>query len=310
MNITSFADILHPLTPEEFFRDYHGKKPVHIPGAPDKLASLIDRETLSDLLEQKDIWTGILLKLVLDTQILPAEEYCRPAMDREGRDAMLADMDMVSTWLQRGASMICNAVDSLTPGLRAAANALEHGLCARALANLYYSQRSRQAYATHFDPHDAYALHISGEKTWRIYQRYFEHPIPHPMFQGLGQAFHEQHKGPVSQEVTLTPGDMLYIPAGWYHDATASSDTCIHVTFGMTRAIGLELIQLLFDRAVSDPMFRQSLPSPDTANGKDLSDHIVFLGNRLSEYTKDPDVLEAISSAIRASHYDRRPPRF
>jgi ribosomal protein L16 Arg81 hydroxylase len=29
--IASLADILYPLTPEEFFRDYHGKKPVHIP---------------------------------------------------------------------------------------------------------------------------------------------------------------------------------------------------------------------------------------------------------------------------------------
>src|SRR3954464_9516353 len=97
-SITSFSDIISPMTSEEFFLDYHGKKPVHIPGSPDKLASLIDRETLSGLLAQKDLWTNRLLQLVLDTQILPAEEYCRPALDREGRNTMIADMDRVGIW--------------------------------------------------------------------------------------------------------------------------------------------------------------------------------------------------------------------
>ena len=66
--IASLADILYPLTPEEFFRDYHGKKPVHIPGTPDKLASVMDWPTLSSLLGQSGLWSGKSLQLVLDTR--------------------------------------------------------------------------------------------------------------------------------------------------------------------------------------------------------------------------------------------------
>ncbi len=76
--IASLADILYPLTPEEFFRDYHGKKPVHIPGTPDKLASVMDWQTLSGLLSQSGLWSGKSLQLVLDTKVLDPQDYCRP----------------------------------------------------------------------------------------------------------------------------------------------------------------------------------------------------------------------------------------
>ena len=82
--IASLADILYPLTPEEFFRDYHGKKPVHIPN-PDKLASVMDRQSLSSLLSQSGLWSEIAFRARW-TRVLDPQDYCRPALDREGRE--------------------------------------------------------------------------------------------------------------------------------------------------------------------------------------------------------------------------------
>ncbi len=31
----TFAELIHPVTPEEFFAEYHDKKPLYIPGTPD-----------------------------------------------------------------------------------------------------------------------------------------------------------------------------------------------------------------------------------------------------------------------------------
>ena len=266
--IASLADILYPLTPDEFFRDYHGKKPVHIPGTPDKLASVMDWQTLSGLLSQSGLWSGKSLQLVLDTRVLDPQEYCRPAVDREGREAMMADLEKVGTWLRRGASLVCNDIDSLTPGLKSAANALEQGLGGKTQANLYCSWQAHQAFGSHFDTHDVYALHVTGEKAWRIYQRHFEDPIANPFFKSLGQEFHDKHKGPVSLELTMKPGDVLYLPRGWYHDALASADTSVHIAFGVTSVIGLDLISMLFERAALDPLFRRTVPSPGPEVGQ------------------------------------------
>jgi ribosomal protein L16 Arg81 hydroxylase len=315
--IASLADILYPLTPEEFFRDYHGKKPVHIPGTPDKLASVMDWGMVSSLLSQSGLWSSKSLQLVLDTKILDPQDYCRPAIDREGREAMMADLEKVGTWLRRGASLVCNDIDSLTPGLKAAANALEQGLGGKAQGNLYCSWQAHQAFGSHFDTHDVYALHVTGEKAWRIYQRHFEDPIANPFFKSLGQDFHDKHKGPVSLEVTMKPGDVLYLPRGWYHDALASAQTSVHIAFGLTSVIGLDLISMLFERAVQDPLFRRTVPSPAPESKPEsksepaigdtgaMAEHLAALGARIADYVREPAVLRQFAAFMRNYHYDR-----
>ena len=146
--IASLADILYPLTPEEFFREYHGKKPVHIPGSQRWLPSWTGRRCPACSASPACGVAGKSLQLVLDTRVLDPQEYCRPAVDREGREAMMADLEKVGTWLRRGASLVCNDIDSLTPGLKSTANALEQGLGGRTQANLYCSWQAHQAFVS------------------------------------------------------------------------------------------------------------------------------------------------------------------
>ena len=42
--IETFADILAPVTPDEFFAEYYGKKLLHVPGEPDKFEAVMERE--------------------------------------------------------------------------------------------------------------------------------------------------------------------------------------------------------------------------------------------------------------------------
>lgn len=218
---------------------------------------------------------------------------------------MMVDLDRLGQWLRRGASLVLNDIDRLTPGLNAVARALEEALGAKVQANLYCSWKAHQAFGSHFDTHDVYALHIAGEKTWNLYGRHFEDPIAHPRFKTLGQAFHDAHKGALSQQVTLRPGDVLYIPRGWYHDALASSEATVHIAFGATPAIGLDLISLLFEHSVDDPLFRARVPPPDADGGQALAAHLARLGDRLAEFARSPELVAAFRAFQRSFRYPR-----
>lgn len=77
--LTTLADILAPMTPEAFFQHHHGHTPVHIPGAPDKLAGVLTWTELTALVNQASLWTSATLELVLDTRKLPPRTTAVPA---------------------------------------------------------------------------------------------------------------------------------------------------------------------------------------------------------------------------------------
>ncbi|NKB49320.1 MAG: hypothetical protein GKS02_08135 [Alphaproteobacteria bacterium] len=262
--IETFADLIAPITEGEFFADYHDQKFLHIPAPdPNKFADVMSWDILTNMLNMTSIWSPTSLQVFLDTKAIPAEQYCREATDRNNQPSLQPDAEKVKSWLRRGASLVANDVDTLWSGTAAAANALEIRFGGRSQSNLYCSWNQHQAFDTHFDTHEVFALHVAGEKVWRIYEGRLERPIANDVFKGLDQAYHDEHRGAVAAEVTMRPGDMLYIPRGQYHDALASSDGTIHITYGLTHVIGFDVLTLLYELAMADPQFRGNIPLPD-----------------------------------------------
>lgn len=299
-----FAEVLAPMTPETFFADYYDKQPVHIPGDPAKFARVMNWGVLNRLLDMTAIWGSASLLLVMDGEILPAGAYCVDAQNRDGATVKQPDAGKVMDLLRRGASLVANDIDTLTPELRAIADAMEDGFCGKAQSNLYCSWRQRQAFTSHFDTHDVFALHMEGEKVWRLYQNREPHPIRHARFTSFTKAEQEQRRGPLMQEVRMTPGDLLYIPRGWYHDALAATGGVIHLAFGMTGVIGLDLIGALSDAVVTDEAFRQNFPRPE--QGRDaLAAHIRDLGRRLQEICANDGFVDAFAAYQQGFRYPR-----
>lgn len=300
----NFAALIAPLSEDAFFADYFRQKPLHIRGGDTKLSAVMSWEILSRLLGQTGIWTQRSLELAHELKKLPASAYCRQGTDRDMRDNMLADMDRVMHWMKQGASLVCNDIASLTPELQQVATILEEAIGGKAQANLYCSWQAHPAFGTHFDTHDVFALHVAGQKRWKIYQCPHSDPVTHPVFKSLTPEYHQKNCGPVSMDVTLEPGDVLYIPRGWYHDALAESEGTIHVAFGVTPAIGLDMISHLFERAVHEADFRAAVPRED--NPTALAAHLVKLGERLGELTRDPAFVKNFASFVASYRYHRR----
>jgi len=260
-DIKSFADLIHPISEEEFFSDYYMKNHVHIKAKDkDKLQSIMTWSKLNDLLNMSAFWTQSNLKLFLDTIPISTTDYCEAFAESGSRESLRPDPQKVNYWLSRGASIVANDVDTLSSGLREAADILEGELSGKVQSNLYCSWQQHQAFPVHMDSHDVFALHVEGEKVWRIYEGKIEEPINHPAFNQINTKNAGAMAGELSDEVTLRPGDILYIPRGTFHEALASTEGCIHLSFGVTHVIGYDLLALLLEKALEDPEFRKNMP--------------------------------------------------
>lgn len=299
----SLETILAPLTPEKFLKEYYGRKFVHIPGDPDKFPNVMDFGLFERLLNMSSIWSSTSLEVVLDRARVDPRAYCATAPNRDGQDVLKPDPDKVMDFLRQGASLVANDVDALTAGAAGIANALEAGLNVKTQGNLYYSWKQRQGFASHFDTHDVFAVHLVGEKNWRIYENRVPSPIRHDAY-FVSEEFQEQNRGAVAAEITMKPGDMLYLPRGQYHDALASSEGTIHIAFSATGVIGLDFLGAMSDMVVGSEKFRLNFPRREDGPGA-LKKHIEMLSAEFAKIAKSEDFLNRFQQFQQDFHYKR-----
>jgi hypothetical protein len=305
--IDSLAALLHPVTPERFFAEHYDKAPLHIRGTGAKFAQVLSWRQINRLLDMTHIWTGTSLKLVMDSQTIPPEQFCTRVLGRDGQQVMQPVAALVQGWIAKGASVVMNDVDSLTPGLAGVSTALEEAGLGKAQANVYISWQSHKAFRTHYDTHDVWAVQVEGEKDWNIWEGRAEWPIPHPVFKGQPQAHHDQARGKLRGVVKMQPGDLLYLPRGWYHDALAEAPASVHIAYGVHAPLGMDLMNILVERVLYDAEFRKPLPRQDgSAPAKfALTQRAGLLGQRLQELCKDPKVLQVLAQFMADYRYTR-----
>ncbi len=279
----SLASLIDPVTPEAFLDDVFDKKPLLVPGDAGKFDDVITWDGLNEMLNMTNVWSSHNMRLVLNGDVLPAEEYCVNRMGRDSEKIMRPVFPRMENFLEKGATLNLNFVEMLHPGVASAATSLAMRFAAPFECNVYSSWKGVQAFNPHFDVMDVFVLHIAGEKRWRIYENRFDAPAEAVGYRHttLSDEFNESFRGDVAMEPLLTPGDFLYIPKGYYHDALASSEACMHLTFGLMEQRGEDLIRHIVDQLSDDRLFRLTMPHPDDQAG--FEQRLRDLGTRFGE---------------------------
>jgi hypothetical protein len=303
----TLQDLLAPVTPERFMAEHYDRAPLHIQGGADKFAGVLYWAGINRLLDMTHIWTEASFKLVLDSVTVPPAQYSAKATSRDGAQVLQPVAAKVQDWVARGASVVMNDVDSLTPGLAAVSEALEGAGFGKAQANVYISFQSHKAFHAHYDTHDVWAVQVEGEKTWNIWEGRAEWPIAHTLFRGQKQEVHERAKGALRAQITVRRGDLLYLPRGWYHDALAEAPNSVHIAYGVHAPLGMDLLNILMERALHDLEFRKPLPRQDGAAPAKfaLTQRAGLLGQRIAEFAKEPKVMEALAQFVAGYRYSR-----
>ncbi|WP_354570100.1 cupin domain-containing protein [Glaciihabitans sp. UYNi722] len=129
-----------------------------------------------------------------------------------------------------------------------------------AQVNAYVTPASSRGFDPHYDVHDVFVIQIHGEKHWKIHPPVHENPLRSQPWTDHSEAVARQAEGTPAIDETFRPGDVLYLPRGWIHSATALGGTSIHLTIGVSALNRWDVVQQLVAQSASDPALRSSLP--------------------------------------------------
>jgi hypothetical protein len=282
----TLEEILHPITPAQFRAEYEGRQPLHIPadeGANKR--TLLSWDAFNGLLNQSNVWTSERLQLMRQDAAVPPEQYCRLKRTPEGH-VWRPTPAKVEVFLSAGASILANDVMTLHSPITHAGVALGEALAAEVGASVFCSFKGGRAVATHYDVHEVFAVQTEGEKVWNLYEGRVIDPVGYPP--GLTQTDFDRDRGRLASTITMKPGDVLYMPRGFYHDTVTPDQPSLHVSFTVMPLTGRSILSLLDGPALQDAAFRGWLPAADAEGGARLQARLSELATRLAGIVASP----------------------
>lgn len=130
--------------------------------------------------------------------------------------------------------------------------------------NVYLTPPNSQGFAPHYDDIEAFVLQLEGAKHWKVYApRTPQEQLPRVS----SKNFTQDEIGEPIIDVKLEPGDMMYFPRGFIHQAeTVEGKHSLHITVSMYQKTSYaDLLEALVPAALqsainSDVRFREGLP--------------------------------------------------
>lgn len=241
--MTTFEDLLAPISLEDFARDTYGQIPLLIEGAADRFDGLFSWNQLNAMLDT-DMLLPPRIKLIFERDPVEQYKYARSV------NSVVTSLNAagLTTALRDGAVMIVNFVDRVFPQLNKLADTLSLFTRAGSQINLYCGWQASKGFKIHWDRHDVWVLQIEGQKSWEIW----EPTTLHPLEGDKGAA----PEGEPDRVLTLTQGDLLYVPRGWWHRAEALDGVSVHMTLGSRAPNAQDFLSALNSQTRDRPEWR------------------------------------------------------
>lgn len=287
-----FAELIAPIDEQLFMDEYFDKAPLHIKAGPEPggRAAIITSPEFLELLEIVPQWQSGRLKMIMDSRPVGPEHYCLTREAAAG-PTLYPDRALVEAMMALGASTVADGIDDVSARVRRVSASLGKRFSAKASANVYVSHSGVQAFASHCDPHEVFAVQCEGRKIWRVYRDRADRPIQSTIL--TDQAQIDRAKGPVMMEAVMEPGDVLYIPRGFYHDAIAQGGRSLHITFGVQPLYGLGLLDMVRDLAVERPEMRRYLGSAEDTEA--IAKQLAAIAEEIALVLRSPAMTEDIA---------------
>jgi lysine-specific demethylase/histidyl-hydroxylase NO66 len=203
-----------------------------------------------------------------------------------------------------GSTVVLQGLHRLWPPLIEFADQLAADLGHPTQVNAYVTPPSSRGFDAHYDVHDVFVLQVAGQKHWTIHEPVLRDPLRTQVWTDRRDDVAAAATREPVIDAVLEPGDVLYLPRGFLHSATALGEISAHLTIGIhsvTRwgaaEAALDLVRTL---AAEDPALRGSLSlGVDLSRPDSVRDEVAAVVAGLQEWLGRLDPTE-VADSLRA----------
>lgn len=250
-----FSQVIAPHTVTEFFEEFHEKDILHIARNDASFYhNILTSEEISTFLDRQDIFYPS-VRMVENGSEIPQSRYTKNQVPigHHKKDGVV-DTEKAFALFNSGSTFVIQAGQRYFGNLSRCCLALSNHFGSPVQANLYITPQKSVGFNPHWDTHDVFVLQIAGTKTWKLYG--FEKELP-----TVNQKFSSKNyqKAPL-HTIQLKPGDFLYVPRGYVHDAMAEDGISAHVTIGILSYTWIRLFNEMMPQLEEFAEFREAVP--------------------------------------------------
>ncbi|HYZ19049.1 MAG TPA: cupin domain-containing protein, partial [Gaiellaceae bacterium] len=261
----ALARCIEPVEADRFLDEHWERRPLLVPrdeeGRFDDLLSQAETERLLAS-------TGLrypAFRIVKAGERLGVGDYTRDIPWRPTAFTGTVDVERAAAEFERGATLVLQALHLHHAPLAEFCRQLESELDHPVQANAYYTPRAAQGLPVHHDTHDVLCLQVAGEKRWLVYAPVLDLPLKDQRYRSeLGAA------GETVLDVVLRPGDTLYLPRGWLHEALTSETDSLHLTIGVNVYTRLDAVRAALEECAREEVELRRSVSDDELPADDL----------------------------------------
>lgn len=280
-----FSKLIAPVSVEEFFSEYWGKKVLYIPRSDSNYYSdILSFNTVDEYLSRSDLRYPY-IRMVQNGRELPLNSYAYDSVFGENLFQGNLDLDKLFNLYNNGATMCMQLQHLAIPSLGNFTNKIERFFEFRTQSTLFLTPSNSQGFTVHYDSHDFFIFQIYGSKTWKIYGNEESFPLPRKKVFDSDVVMNSK---PVFQPL-IKPGDCLYVPRGVYHEAlTENNETALQISLGVFPFHWIDVMQkMIEDLSEKHEVLRRNVLTPinPTQTYKDFKEILEILekyGNPLS----------------------------
>lgn len=302
INCFDFEQLIFPIPPEDFFNHYWENKPLVLnhrnKQGYEGLLTLQEAEyLLTTLLAPKERYFNKVpwIRLINNKKELNVEDYLR---QRGALRTSFFSTEKILNGYRSGNTIVLNGLEYRFEPVRKLCALLEELFGHLVGTNLFLTPSNAQGFQAHYDPYSVFILQLEGEKLWKIYSA----TIPYPI--GFQDKLFSEDPGTPIYEISLKPGDLIYLPRGYVHEALTSNTYSLHLSIGIKLITWLDVLEEI---GKSELYLQTALPRQmlfrDTFRASPLKNH-------LSQALDNPLILKQVFQSLRRRFQEEKIPPF
>jgi ribosomal protein L16 Arg81 hydroxylase len=170
--------------------------------------------------------------------IRPKSEYVESYLD-VGTLRHRLIKPVVYEFLRKGATLIANKISNEAK-VQAFSKRIADYTGHRVVNSAYVAFGTKDSYRCHWDTRDVFAIQLIGRKRWILYEPSLELPL----YTQQSRDYEHLYPCPAAPylDVTLEPGDVLYVPRGWWHNPLPLGEASFHLALGTFPAYAIDYL--------------------------------------------------------------------